>query len=82
MCVKFNNWKLTTSLFLLFHEDSAIIFCQHVQRTELWLMILKTNVPLKIQWYISKNATFHLFVSRIHSYLPSEIHTLSLKWLV
>ena len=25
VCVKFNNWKLTTSLFLFFYEDSTIL---------------------------------------------------------
>ena len=25
VCVKFNNWKLTTSLFLFFYEDSATL---------------------------------------------------------
>ena len=43
VCANFNNWKLTTSLFLFFNED-IVQFCVDnifVQRTELWL-ILKT----------------------------------------
>ena len=43
VCAKFNNWKLTTSLFLFFNED-IVQFCVDdifVQRTEL-LLILKT----------------------------------------
>ena len=42
VCVKFNNWKLTTSLFLFFMRIVQIYVDKiFVQRTELWL-IFKT----------------------------------------
>ena len=35
-----------------------------------------------IYWCINKNTTYHFFVSGSHSYLPSEIHTLYISWVV
>ena len=59
VCVKFNNWKLTTSLFLFFMGIVQIYIDRiFVQRTELWL-IFKT---IWFKWCIYKNTTFHYTV--------------------
>ena len=72
VCVKFNNWKLTKSLFLFFVRI-VLLYADKlfVQRTVL-------GVILKTIWHngaftkVLPSTTLH-FVSRSHSYLPCEI---------